>query len=66
MPPELVLARYDSAGTLRLSDELAAVYAAARADQAHNRFYSREKFLERLGMYVSGRDFELVTRLSTA
>lgn len=61
MAAELVLARHDSAGTLHLGEELAEVYAAARADQAHNPFYSRERFLQRLEMYVPGRDFELVT-----
>jgi GNAT superfamily N-acetyltransferase len=58
---DLVLARYDSSGARELGDELAAIYAAARADQAHNPFYSRERFLERLEMYLPGREFELVT-----
>ncbi len=62
MSPDLTLARYDSASALRCRDALTAVYASARADQAHNPFYSEESFWQRLvELYAPGRDFELVT-----
>jgi GNAT superfamily N-acetyltransferase len=62
MAAELLLAHCGSAGALELRDELTAVYLAARADQAHNPFYSSESFLARLvDLYVPGRDFGLVT-----
>lgn len=58
---DLVLARFGSDDVRDLDGELAAVYAGARSDQAHNPFYSRERFLERLDMYLPAKGFEVVT-----
>ena len=68
---ELVVARYDSAATLKLRDDLVGLwvdweadilpaYAASHDDQ-HDPWFHPDQFWERLvELYLPGRDFELV------